>query len=88
MAAARILIVDDHPLFREALRHALTAGKADLEISEAGSLDALIARYGVTSGVDQFQMTSYARDQARALDRRKKRLDALRSIIDVSERTR
>lgn len=41
MAVTRILIVDDHPLFREALRHALSAGKADLEISEAGSLDAL-----------------------------------------------
>ena len=43
MADARILIVDDHPLFREALRHALSAGKTHLEISEAGSLDTLIA---------------------------------------------
>ena len=43
MEAARVLIVDDHPLFREALRHALMAGKANLEIAEAGSLDSLIA---------------------------------------------
>ena len=43
MEAARILIVDDHPLFRDALRHALSAGKTRLDISEAGSLDSLIA---------------------------------------------
>ena len=43
MADARILIVDDHPLFREALRNALSAGKSQLDISEAGSLDALIS---------------------------------------------
>ena len=43
MADARILIVDDHPLFREALRNALSAGKTQLDISEAGSLDTLIA---------------------------------------------
>ncbi len=40
----RILIVDDHPLFREALKHALMAGRTSLEISEAGSLDALVAQ--------------------------------------------
>jgi len=33
MADARILIVDDHPLFREALRHALGTAKSHLEIS-------------------------------------------------------
>ena len=43
MADARILIVDDHPLCREALRNALSAGKSQLDISEAGSLDTLIA---------------------------------------------
>ena len=43
MEAARILIVDDHPLFRDALRHALSGGKTRLDISEAGSLDSLIA---------------------------------------------
>ena len=43
MADARILIVDDHPLFREALRNALGTAKSRLDISEAGSLDTLIA---------------------------------------------
>jgi DNA-binding NarL/FixJ family response regulator len=44
MADARILIVDDHPLFREALRHALGTAKSHLEISEADSLNALTAK--------------------------------------------
>jgi DNA-binding NarL/FixJ family response regulator len=44
MADARILIVDDHPLFREALRHALSTGTSHLEISEADSLNALTAQ--------------------------------------------
>ncbi len=39
----RFLIVDDHPLFREALRNALGTAKTRLDISEAGSLDALIS---------------------------------------------
>ena len=43
MADARILIVDDHPLFREALRNVLSTSKIHLDIAEAGSLDALIA---------------------------------------------
>jgi DNA-binding NarL/FixJ family response regulator len=43
MADARILIVDDHPLFREALRNALGTAKSRLDISEAGSLDDLIS---------------------------------------------
>ena len=43
MADARILIVDDHPLFREALRNVLSTGKTHFDISEAGSLDSLIA---------------------------------------------
>lgn len=44
MADARILIVDDHPLFREALRHALSTAKSHLEISEADSLNTLTAQ--------------------------------------------
>ncbi|MCB1379090.1 MAG: response regulator transcription factor [Alphaproteobacteria bacterium] len=39
MAATRILIVDDHPLFREALRQAIASGIANATISQAGSLD-------------------------------------------------
>ena len=44
MADARILIVDDHPLFREALRHALGTAKSRLEISEADSLNSLTTK--------------------------------------------
>ena len=40
MAATRILIVDDHPLFREALKGAIAGGVKGAEISQAGSLDA------------------------------------------------
>ena len=42
MAASRFVIVDDHPLFRDALRQVLQTAFADTEISEAGSLDQLI----------------------------------------------
>lgn len=38
MAAARILIVDDHPLFREALKQAVSGGLAGAEVALAGSL--------------------------------------------------
>lgn len=41
MAAYRIIIVDDHPLFRDALRQALSDKFDNLDISEAGSLDGL-----------------------------------------------
>ncbi len=41
MAAYQIIIVDDHPLFRDALRQALIDGLGDLEILQAGSLDGL-----------------------------------------------
>ena len=40
MAATRILIVDDHPLFREALKQAISGGIATAAIAQAGSLDA------------------------------------------------
>jgi DNA-binding NarL/FixJ family response regulator len=35
----RILIADDHPLFRDALKHALTGMFSSVEIVEAGALD-------------------------------------------------
>ncbi len=52
MADARILIVDDHPLFREALRNALGTAKSHLDISEAGSLDSLIAHLAKDDACD------------------------------------
>jgi DNA-binding NarL/FixJ family response regulator len=44
MTQHRILIVDDHPLFRDALKQALLAGVSGLAIVEAGSLDELTSR--------------------------------------------
>lgn len=38
MNGPRIIIADDHPLFRGALRQALAAGPDEIEIAEAGSL--------------------------------------------------
>jgi DNA-binding NarL/FixJ family response regulator len=52
MTAYRIIIVDDHPLFRDALRQALSDKFKELEISEAGSLDGLASAIEETSEVD------------------------------------
>lgn len=41
MTVSHIVIVDDHPLFRDALRQALSDKFVELQISEAGSLDGL-----------------------------------------------
>lgn len=43
MASYRIIVVDDHPLFRGALSQAIDAAFRDAEILEAGSLDELVA---------------------------------------------
>jgi len=43
MTQDHIVIVDDHPLFRDALRHTLAASFKDLRLSEAGSLEELSA---------------------------------------------
>ncbi|ESR26425.1 response regulator transcription factor [Lutibaculum baratangense] len=48
----RILIADDHPLFRDALRNALTVLWPGVEIAEAGSLDELAARIEAWREVD------------------------------------
>lgn len=40
---SRIIIVDDHPLFRDALRQAIEASFAGIAIHEAASLDELVA---------------------------------------------
>jgi DNA-binding NarL/FixJ family response regulator len=41
MTHHHIAIVDDHPLFRDALKQTLAAGVEDLKLSEAGSLEEL-----------------------------------------------
>ena len=41
MASQRVIVVDDHPLFREAVRQALTAAFPGIAIAEAGTLDAV-----------------------------------------------
>lgn len=43
MARRRIIIVDDHPLFRAALRQTLAAGDPSIAVEEAGDLDGLSA---------------------------------------------
>jgi DNA-binding NarL/FixJ family response regulator len=43
MARRRIIIVDDHPLFRAALRQTLAAGDPPIAVEEAGDLDGLSA---------------------------------------------
>lgn len=52
MAATRIVIVDDHPLFRKALNQALAAALQAAEIIEAGSLDELTGKLAADSAVD------------------------------------
>jgi DNA-binding NarL/FixJ family response regulator len=42
MSSYRIVIADDHPLFRDALKHALQDTLRDLEVSEAGSFDGVV----------------------------------------------
>ncbi len=52
MGATRILIVDDHPLFREALKQALLGGIANASVTLAGSLDAATAILGKDDDYD------------------------------------
>ena len=52
MAATRILIVDDHPLFREALKGAIAGGVKGAEVSQAGSLDAARGLLDKDDGID------------------------------------
>lgn len=47
-----LLIADDHPLFRAALRQAAMEAVADAEIHEAGSLDAVLAALDADPGID------------------------------------
>ncbi len=52
MATSRYIIVDDHPLFRGALRQALTAAFKTAVIDEAGSLEELIEQLKAAEEVD------------------------------------
>ncbi len=52
MASTRILIVDDHPLFRKALNQALASALNSAEIIEAGSLDELTAKLSADNAID------------------------------------
>lgn len=52
MPKQRIVIVDDHPLFRGALNQALTAAIPDVEILEAGSLEQLTETLDKEKDVD------------------------------------
>ena len=52
MAATRIMIVDDHPLFRRALNQALATSLEEAEIIEAESLDDLTAKLADSTAID------------------------------------
>lgn len=52
MAGTRILIVDDHPLFREALKQAVSGGVAGAAVTLADSLDAASAILGQDGDYD------------------------------------
>lgn len=43
MSSHRVIIADDHPLFRDALKQALETAGMDLAIDEAGALDKVIS---------------------------------------------
>jgi DNA-binding NarL/FixJ family response regulator len=52
MAAFRIVIADDHPLFRDALRLAVSQTVVDGDIAEADSFDSLCARLKAAPDAD------------------------------------
>ena len=52
MAATRILIVDDHRLFREALKQAVSGGVSNAQVTLAGSLDQATALLDKDDDVD------------------------------------
>ena len=52
MAACRLVIADDHPLFRDALRLTIAQTFADAEIAEANSFDSLRAALEATAETD------------------------------------
>ncbi len=52
MTKQRIIIVDDHPLFRDALHQSLQTALGEVETRQAGSLDELIAQLQNDSEAD------------------------------------
>ena len=52
MNKRRIIIVDDHPMFRDALRQSISVGSDEIEILEAGELTELTDTLGQTTDVD------------------------------------
>lgn len=52
MSSHRVIIVDDHPLFRDAMRQALSESFDGWQVTEAGSLDGLALALGDSSDTD------------------------------------
>ena len=52
MASQRLLIADDHPLFRDALRQSLNGAGSDFDIIEAGSLDETTSQVEANEDID------------------------------------
>ena len=52
MAQRRIIIVDDHPLFRSALRQTLSSTDGEFRVEEACDLDGLTAALEVDRDCD------------------------------------
>ena len=52
MSGPRLIVADDHPLFREALRRTLAIAIAEAEVVEAGSFDQVVALLEAGGDVD------------------------------------
>ena len=52
MAGYRVIIVDDHPLFRDALKHALASAFSPIDITEAGDIAAVVTALEQDSDFD------------------------------------
>ncbi len=52
MTRQRIIIVDDHPLFRDALNQSLQTALGDVDTRQAGSLDELAEELRRDSEID------------------------------------
>src|SRR3981189_3953632 len=53
-ASTRLIIADDHPLFRDALRQAVASVVTSAKVDEAGTFEELTALLGQDSDVDLF----------------------------------